>query len=119
VNAPPNVATPEAFARAAAKVADEYSDRLSLRVLELEDCEKLNMGSYLCVAQGSSFPPKFLHLTYSHGTPRKTVVLIGKGITFDTGGVNLKTGPASMIELMKFDCGCSRRGEDRRGGAAE
>lgn len=68
------------------------------------------MGAYLGVQQGSRFPPQFLHLNYrsspssSSASPLK-VVLVGKGLTFDSGGYNLKSGPLSMIQLMKFDMG--------------
>ena len=72
-------------------------------MLEKEDCEKLGMGLYLGVANGSISPPKFIHLTYTKGTPKETLALVGKGITFDTGGYNLKVN--SRIEDMKFDMG--------------
>lgn len=67
----------------------------------------MGMGGYLGVQQGSRFPPAFVHLTYRPppSTDKKTVVaLVGKGLTFDSGGYNLKVG-ASQIELMKFDMG--------------
>lgn len=74
-----------------------------------EECQRLNMGGYLGVQQGSKFPPQFLHLVYRPKTPRREgvtkVALVGKGLTFDSGGYNLKTGPGSSIELMKFDMG--------------
>jgi leucyl aminopeptidase len=66
------------------------------------------MGGYLGVQKGSKFPPQFLHLQYS--APAKTgqkptkIALVGKGLTFDSGGYNLKVG-AAKIELMKFDMG--------------
>jgi hypothetical protein len=66
------------------------------------------MGGYLGVQQGSKFPPQFIHLTYKPANPSPDVVkvaLIGKGLTFDSGGYNLKAGAGSMIELMKFDMG--------------
>eukprot|EP01036_Dinobryon_divergens_P006906 gene6906-9176_t len=66
------------------------------------------MGGYLGVQQGSQFPPQFIHMTYKPKKPAANVVkvaLIGKGLTFDSGGYNLKAGPGSMIELMKFDMG--------------
>ncbi len=61
------------------------------------------MGLYLGVANGSLSPPKFIHLTYTKGTPKETLAFVGKGITFDTGGYNLKVN--SRIEDMKFDMG--------------
>jgi len=66
------------------------------------------MGAYLAVSQGACEPPKFIHLTYKpKGEVKKKVAVIGKGLTFDSGGYNLKAGPGSMIEMMKFDMGGS------------
>lgn len=63
------------------------------------------MGSYLGVAACSEEPPKFIHLTYKpKGEVKKRVAVIGKGLTFDAGGYNLKVA-GSMIEMMKFDMG--------------
>jgi len=61
------------------------------------------MGSFLGVAEASDEPPKFIHLTYRpEGTKaNKVVALVGKGLTFDSGGYNIKAGPGSMIEMMK------------------
>jgi leucyl aminopeptidase len=56
-------------------------------------------------AQCSDSDPKFIHLKYSSGSPKRKLALVGKGITFDAGGYNIKAGPGSMIELMKFDMG--------------
>ena len=105
VAAPPNVATPQHLADTAAQIASTYG--LELKVLELADCQALGMGAYLGVAQGSVLPPKFIHLTYRpNGAPRRRVALVGKGLTFDSGGYNLKVA-GSQIELMKFDMGGS------------
>jgi len=105
VAAPPNVVTPEALAEAAAAIARQFG--LELKVLEHADCEALGMGAYLGVAQGSSLPPKFIHLTYRPAAgARRRLVLIGKGVTFDSGGYNLKTA-GSQIEMMKYDMGGS------------
>ena len=105
VAAPPNVVTPAALAESAATIARDFG--LQLKVLERADCEVLGMGSYLAVAQGSDLPPKFIHLTYSpQGEIKRRLVLVGKGLTFDSGGYNLKTA-GSQIELMKFDMGGS------------
>jgi leucyl aminopeptidase len=105
VAAPPNVVTPQALADTAAEIATSFG--LELKVLERADCEALGMGAYLGVARGSSLPPKFIHLTYrpAAGAARK-LVLIGKGLTFDSGGYNLKTA-GSQIEMMKYDMGGS------------
>jgi leucyl aminopeptidase len=101
VNAPANVITPVTLADAAIKIAQEQG--LSVEILEKADCERLGMGAFLGVAQASDLPPKFIHLTYKpNGTPRRKLGIIGKGLTFDSGGLNIKpTG--SGIETMKMD----------------
>lgn len=105
VAAPPNVVTPQGLADTAAAIARDFG--LELQVLERADCEALGMGAYLAVAQGSALPPKFIHLTYrpAAGAERR-LVLVGKGLTFDSGGYNLKTA-GSQIEMMKYDMGGS------------
>jgi len=105
VAAPPNVATPQHLADTAAQIAQTYG--LELKVLERSDCEALGMGAFLGVAQGSDLPPKFIHLTYRPSGPaQRKVALVGKGLTFDSGGYNLKTA-GSQIEMMKYDMGGS------------
>jgi len=105
VASPPNHGTPEALAQTAAEIASAHG--LGLTVLERSDCEALGMGAYLGVAQGSDLPPKFIHLTYTPtGEVRRRVALVGKGLTFDSGGYNLK-GAGSQIEMMKYDMGGS------------
>lgn len=107
VEAPPNVCTPSHLAAAAKHIAALCPERMSLKILEKEDCEELGMGLYLGVAEASKEPPKFIHLTYSpSGGASRKIAIVGKGLTFDAGGYNLKVG-ASMIELMKFDMGGS------------
>jgi leucyl aminopeptidase len=73
-------------------------------VLDRKACEKLGMGSFLAVAQGSEEPPRFIVARYD-GAPKSQppVVLVGKGITFDTGGISLK--PGAEMDEMKFDMG--------------
>ncbi|WIA31378.1 hypothetical protein OEZ86_002277 [Tetradesmus obliquus] len=106
VEAPPNVCTPSHLADAAAHIAALAPERLSLQVLDADACAKLGMGCYLGVAEASMEPPAFIHLTYKpQGEAKKKVAIVGKGLTFDSGGYNLKAGPGSMIELMKFDMG--------------
>lgn len=103
VSAPANVVTPTVLAETAEAIAQEYG--LELEILEKEDCEKLGMGAFLGVAQASDLPPKFIHLTYRPaGTPRRKVAIVGKGLTFDSGGLNLKPS-GSGIEMMKTDMG--------------
>ncbi|PSC76746.1 aminopeptidase family isoform B [Micractinium conductrix] len=108
VEAPPNVCTPTHLAHAAAEIAASAPEVMQLEVLEKADCEKLGMGLYLGVAEASAEPPKFVHLTYTpKGEVKKKVAIVGKGVTFDSGGYNLKAGAGSMIEMMKFDMGGS------------
>lgn len=82
-----------------------FSPSLSSGTVSHPRSQKLNMGSYLGVAACSEEPPKFIHLTYKpQGEVKKRIALIGKGLTFDSGGYNLKVA-GSMIEMMKFDMG--------------
>jgi len=104
VAAPPNAVTPITLAETAQKIADDHG--LQLEILEREECEKLGMGAFLGVAQASDLPPKFIHLTYKpEGTPKRKLAIIGKGLTFDSGGLNIKAGAGSSIEMMKMDMG--------------
>jgi len=76
--------------------------RLKLRVYDRTECEKMGMGAFLGVAAGSEQPPKFIHLTYSpSGRARRKVAIVGKGVTFDSGGLDLK--PADGMLRMKND----------------
>ncbi len=103
VAAPANAVTPVTMAETAQNLATEYG--LALEILEQEDCEKLGMGAFLGVSQASAIPPKFVHLTYKpEGTPRRKLAIVGKGVTFDSGGLNIK-GAGSGIETMKMDMG--------------
>jgi leucyl aminopeptidase len=105
VNAPANEVTPITMAETAQKLSSEYG--LTLEILEQEDCEKFEqgMGAFLGVAKASDLPPKFIHLTYKpEGTPTKKVAIVGKSLTFDSGGLNLKVS-GSGIETMKMDMG--------------
>lgn len=103
VAAPANSCTPITMAETAQTLAKEFG--LTLEILEKEDCEKLGMGAFLGVAQGSDLPPKFIHVTYKpEVTPRRKLAIVGKGLTFDSGGLNLKVS-GSGIEMMKIDMG--------------
>ncbi|RUS96275.1 putative cytosol aminopeptidase [Dulcicalothrix desertica PCC 7102] len=103
VAAPANAVTPITMAETAQTIANDHG--LQLQILEQEDCEKLGMGAFLGVAQASEIPPKFIHLTYKPlVTPKRKVAIIGKGLTFDSGGLNIK-GAGSGIETMKIDMG--------------
>jgi len=99
-NLPPNVCTPSHLAAEARRIAREF--RLGVQVLERRDMEKLGMGALLSVTAGSRQPPKLIVLRYrGPGSRKKPLVLVGKGITFDTGGISLK--PAAEMDEMKFD----------------
>src|SRR5258706_11070758 len=104
-NLPANVCTPAYLADSAVKLGREW--KLAVEVLEQRDMEKLGMGSLLSVTRGSHQPPKFVILRYSGaGKKDRPVVLVGKGITFDTGGISIK--PSADMDEMKFDmCGAA------------
>ena len=103
VAAPANSVTPSTMAQTAQQIASDHG--LDLEILEKEDCEKLGMGAFLGVAMASDLPPKFIHLTYRpQETPKRKLAIIGKGLTFDSGGLNIK-GAGSGIETMKMDMG--------------
>jgi leucyl aminopeptidase len=100
VNSPANDVHPTHLANVAARMAKDA--RLGVRVLDRAECQKLGMGAFLGVAAGSEQPPKFIHLTYTPaGRRRRRVAVIGKGITFDSGGLDLK--PAESMLRMKDD----------------
>ncbi len=98
-NLPANICTPSYLAEEAKKLAREF--KLEVEVLERKDLEKLGMGSFLSVARASHQPPKLVVLKYEGKKGAKRLALVGKGITFDTGGISLK--PAGEMDEMKFD----------------
>ena len=101
-NRPANFCTPTFLADEAQRLGKAHG--LKVEVLERKQLEQLGMGAFLAVAQGSAEPPKFIVARWQ-GAGRKDapVVLAGKGITFDTGGISLK--PAAEMDEMKFDMG--------------
>jgi len=100
VNEPANYMTPSHMAETAARLAKDYG--LELTVLERERMQELGMGALLGVAQGSRQPPKFIVLHYRGTDSKETdVALVGKGITFDSGGISIK--PSEKMEEMKDD----------------
>jgi leucyl aminopeptidase len=105
-NLPGNVCTPSYLADQAQRLAKDV-DNLKLEVLDQEHMEELEMGALLSVARGSRQPPKLIVLDYRGGEPdSKPVVLVGKGVTFDSGGISIK--PAKTMDEMKFDmCGAA------------
>ncbi|MFC5480709.1 leucyl aminopeptidase [Massilia suwonensis] len=102
-NLSPNVCTPTYLATVARKLADDHG--FDVEVLERKQLEALKMGSFLSVAKGSDEAPKFIVLKHMGGGKKDApVVLVGKGITFDTGGISIKPGPG--MDEMKYDmCG--------------
>ncbi|MFM9913069.1 MAG: leucyl aminopeptidase [Methylophilaceae bacterium] len=104
-NLPGNICTPSYLAEQAQQLANTYA--IKIEVLERADMEVLGMGSLLSVTRGSRQPPKFIVMQYKKGkSNQKPVVLIGKGITFDAGGISIK--PSAEMDEMKFDmCGAA------------
>ena len=101
VNEPANALTPTAMAETARRVAEEHG--LGFEVMDSSDMKDRGMGAFIGVAQGSEEPAKLIILTYEGdpADPENNLGLIGKGITFDTGGISLK--PAANMEAMKGD----------------
>lgn len=104
-NLPPNICTPTYLGEQAEKFARQYG--FKVEVLDKVEIEKLGMGSFLGVAQGSKQPPRLIVLQHQKGNKKqKPVVLVGKGITFDTGGISIK--PGADMDEMKYDmCGAA------------
>lgn len=101
---PANICTPSYLADVALEISAKYN--IKSEILDEEQMQDLGMNSLLSVAKGSIEKPKFITLSYLKGKQTKPIVLIGKGVTFDTGGISLKPG-ASMDE-MKYDmCGAA------------
>jgi leucyl aminopeptidase len=98
VNSPGNEATPRMLAEEAQKLA---GNGISCRIMEKAEVEERGMGAFLGVAQGSAQPPKFIILDYSPGDRGSVIVLVGKAITFDSGGISIK--PSAKMDKMKYD----------------
>jgi len=102
-NLPANICTPSYLVKQARQI-EKSSKRVSLQVLNESDMKKLGMGALLSVTAGTEEPAKLLVLKYTGATSKKPpVVLVGKGITFDSGGISLKPGHA--MDEMKYDMG--------------
>ncbi|OWQ92055.1 leucyl aminopeptidase [Roseateles aquatilis] len=101
-NLPPNVATPAYLAEQTKALVKSHG--IKVEVLDQKGIEKLGMGSFLSVAKGSDVPPRFIVAKYEGAARTQApVVLVGKGITFDSGGISLK--PGAGMDEMKFDMG--------------
>lgn len=105
-NRPANVCTPAHLAAEAQALSEAYP-AIKVQTLEQAEMEELGMGALLAVARGSEQPPKLIVLEYRNGAKaHKPIALIGKGVTFDTGGISLK--PGAEMDEMKFDmCGAA------------
>jgi len=102
INEPAAVITPVALAADAQAIAKKHKGQLSVTVLTPKQCQELGMGMFLAVGQGSDQEPRFIHMTYKPAKkPKKKIVFIGKGVTFDSGGYSLK--PSNAMEDMKID----------------
>ncbi len=95
-NEPAQNATPSKLAETAQSL-----DGIETKVFDKEECKRMGMGAFLAVGQGSVQPPKFIHMKYTGKNPKKRIAIIGKGICFDSGGLDLK--PASSMLTMKDD----------------
>ena len=102
---PGNLCTPDLLAKTASEIGRRH--KLKVTVLGRKEMEKQKMGSFLCVAQGTPQDPKLVTMEYRKGKRGDApIVLVGKGLCFDTGGISIK--PADRMELMKFDmCGAA------------
>ncbi|KAA9130789.1 leucyl aminopeptidase [Marinihelvus fidelis] len=105
-NLPPNICTPAYLARYATGIAERH-DHCSIEVLKRKEMAELGMGALLAVGQGSANPPRLVVLRYNGAADDQApYVLVGKGVTFDTGGISLK--PRQGMEEMKYDmCGAA------------
>ena len=101
VNMPGGDLTPAALAEEAHAIAAR--ERLQIEILNLARIERLELGGLLGVNRGSTHEPRFVKITYSPRSPKGTLALVGKGITFDSGGLSIKTGEGMMT--MKMDMG--------------
>ena len=99
VNEPGNVVTPQKLAEIAEDLAKEYG--FEVKIYDEDEIEKMGMNAYLAVARGSANPPRFIHLTYRPKKSKNEIALIGKGLTFDSGGLNIK--PGDYMRWMKSD----------------
>jgi leucyl aminopeptidase len=103
-NLPGNICTPAYLADSAKQLGKDYKGKIKVEILDQADIEELGMGALLAVAQGSMQEPRFIVLQYKGGKGKtQPVVLVGKGVTFDTGGISLK--PGEGMDEMKYDMG--------------
>jgi leucyl aminopeptidase len=99
VNGPSNQVTPSVLAQRADRISREHG--MELQVLEVAEADSMGMGAFVAVAKGSEEPGKFIVLDYNKGKGFETIAVVGKGITFDSGGISLK--PSEGMDRMKDD----------------
>ena len=99
VNEPGNVINPVKLAEIAENLAKEYG--FEIKIYDEEEIEKMGMNAYLSVAKGSANPPRFIHISYKPEKAKNKIALVGKGLTFDSGGLNIK--PGDYMRWMKMD----------------
>ncbi|MBJ9986455.1 leucyl aminopeptidase [Acinetobacter sp. S40] len=105
-NRPGNICFPEYLADQAKALAHEFPDLLKVTVLDEQQMADLGMNAFLAVSKGSARPGRMITLEYNAKLDQAPVVLVGKGVTFDTGGISIK--PAQTMDEMKFDmCGAA------------
>lgn len=105
-NTAANDMTPTTLARAAQEIAATQDSQCSCTIMEHEQMAELGMNALLGVARGGVEPPKLIFLDYRHPAAQRTVALVGKGVTFDSGGISLK--PPAKMHDMKYDmCGAA------------
>lgn len=101
VNTPAQDMKPRTLTEIASEIAKESKGCIKVKVFDREQCAKKKMGLFLAVAQGADEEPQFIHLTYKPERGKKKIAVVGKGITFDSGGLSLK--PADYMQNMKCD----------------
>ena len=102
-NCPPNICYPEYLAEQARALVAEFPDLLKVTVLEEQQLADLGMNAFLAVSKGSDRPGRVITLEYKANIAQAPIVLVGKGVTFDTGGISLK--PGAGMDEMKYDMG--------------
>lgn len=105
-NMPANICTPTYLGEQAIQLAQEFASQISCKVMGPEEMRELGMETFLAVAQGSIQPPRLIEIQYNGAQNDDPIVLVGKGITFDSGGLSIK--PANAMDEMKYDmCGAA------------
>ncbi|CAL4043340.1 leucyl aminopeptidase [Buchnera aphidicola] len=102
-NLPPNICTPSYLAVKSQNLVQKYSKKIILKIIDEKELKILGMNAYLCVSQGSKNKPYMSVIKYNgnYDTTKKSIVLIGKGVTFDSGGISIK--PSRLMDEMKYD----------------